>query len=236
MHAGTRDACETRTAIGMLRCKLAVVVRVAQAFWARVIEWVPLWLAPNAITLIGIIVNVITSGLLLWYCPSAKEEVRISSRNEGEPERRTNDLFCLAQAPAWVYALCGIGLFLYQTLDAIDGKQARRTQSASPLGEMFDHGAPAQSMPLVSHALTDARPTGCDALSAVFLLLSATATLQIGGTGADLFITTIFSFVFFCVHWEAFVTGVVKFGRSVASSLVSYAARVSHCSAFFVQT
>lgn len=27
-----------------------------------------------------------------------------------------------------------------QTLDAIDGKQARRTGSSSPLGELFDHG------------------------------------------------------------------------------------------------
>lgn len=33
-----------------------------------------------------------------------------------------------------------LGLFLYQSLDAIDGKQARRTKSSSPLGELFDHG------------------------------------------------------------------------------------------------
>lgn len=33
------------------------------------------------------------------------------------------------------------GLFIYQSLDAIDGKQARRTGSSSPLGEVFDHGA-----------------------------------------------------------------------------------------------
>ena len=33
-----------------------------------------------------------------------------------------------------------LGLFLYQSLDAIDGKQARRTNSSSPLGELFDHG------------------------------------------------------------------------------------------------
>jgi phosphatidylglycerophosphate synthase len=31
---------------------------------------------------------------------------------------------------------------MYQTLDAIDGKQARRTGTSSPLGELFDHGAP----------------------------------------------------------------------------------------------
>lgn len=36
--------------------------------------------------------------------------------------------------------MCGLGLFIYQSLDAIDGKQARRTGSSSPLGELFDHG------------------------------------------------------------------------------------------------
>jgi phosphatidylglycerophosphate synthase len=34
----------------------------------------------------------------------------------------------------------GIGLFIYQSLDAIDGKQARRTGQSGPLGELFDHG------------------------------------------------------------------------------------------------
>ena len=35
---------------------------------------------------------------------------------------------------------CGLGLFIYQTLDAIDGKQARRTGNSNALGELFDHG------------------------------------------------------------------------------------------------
>lgn len=34
----------------------------------------------------------------------------------------------------------GVGLFVYQSLDAIDGKQARRTGTSGPLGELFDHG------------------------------------------------------------------------------------------------
>jgi ethanolaminephosphotransferase len=61
--------------------------------------------------------------------------------------------------PNWIYFTCAhavmkvkqvtranpahswaIGLFMYQSLDAIDGKQARRTGMAGPLGEMFDHG------------------------------------------------------------------------------------------------
>ena len=44
------------------------------------------------------------------------------------------------QAPQWATGLCFLGLFIYQTLDAIDGKQARRTNSSNPLGELFDHG------------------------------------------------------------------------------------------------
>ena len=36
-------------------------------------------------------------------------------------------------------------LFIYQSLDAIDGKQARRTGTNNPLGEFFDHGCDAVS-------------------------------------------------------------------------------------------
>lgn len=48
--------------------------------------------------------------------------------------------YILFQAPPWAYIACACGLFIYQSLDAIDGKQARRTNSSSPLGELFDHG------------------------------------------------------------------------------------------------
>ena len=49
------------------------------------------------------------------------------------------------QIPAWVLVLAAIGLFVYQTLDACDGKQARRTGNSSSLGELFDHGCDAVS-------------------------------------------------------------------------------------------
>lgn len=42
--------------------------------------------------------------------------------------------------PPWVYLTWAIGLFLYQTFDAVDGTQARRTRQSGPLGELFDHG------------------------------------------------------------------------------------------------
>jgi len=48
--------------------------------------------------------------------------------------------------PRWVFLLNGILLFAYQTLDNMDGKQARNTKSSSPLGELFDHGVDALGM------------------------------------------------------------------------------------------
>ena len=42
--------------------------------------------------------------------------------------------------PSWLYYSFAAGLWAYSTLDNIDGKQARRTGTSSPLGELFDHG------------------------------------------------------------------------------------------------
>lgn len=42
--------------------------------------------------------------------------------------------------PRWVLIVAGVNVFVAYTLDAIDGKHARRTGSSSPVGELFDHG------------------------------------------------------------------------------------------------
>ena len=42
--------------------------------------------------------------------------------------------------PRWTFFWAGLCIFIYQTLDACDGKQARRTKSSSPLGQLVDHG------------------------------------------------------------------------------------------------
>jgi phosphatidylglycerophosphate synthase len=42
-----------------------------------------------------------------------------------------------------VYVACAACLFVYQTMDGMDGKQARRVGAGSPLGEVVDHGADA---------------------------------------------------------------------------------------------
>jgi ethanolaminephosphotransferase len=40
----------------------------------------------------------------------------------------------------WVSLLTGACFMTYITLDNVDGKQARRTGTSSPLGQIFDHG------------------------------------------------------------------------------------------------
>lgn len=80
----------------------------------------PVWVAPNAITLYGLYCSMFSCILTVMYNP------------------------CLdSSGPRWLSLVNGVCLFLYQTLDNVDGHQARRTQSSSPLGMMFDHGCDA---------------------------------------------------------------------------------------------
>ncbi|XP_002120852.2 choline/ethanolaminephosphotransferase 1 [Ciona intestinalis] len=148
----------------------SLVEPVMQVFWRWLIELFPMWIAPNMITIIGLIVNIVCSFLLMWYCPTATET-----------------------APSWVYFINCIGLFIYQALDAIDGKQARRTGSSTPLGELFDHG--------------------CDSVSCVFVALASSISMQLGDHTWVMFTMSVSSyFTFYFGHWCSYVTGVLQFG------------------------
>ena len=48
---------------------------VLQPFWRYVVELMPLWLAPNTITISGLLVNISTSILIIYLCPLAVGEV-----------------------------------------------------------------------------------------------------------------------------------------------------------------
>ncbi|XP_045480422.1 cholinephosphotransferase 1 isoform X5 [Harmonia axyridis] len=142
-----------------------------QPYWNWLVLKVPLWLAPNLITILGLILNIVTSLILVWYSPNAKDGV-----------------------PRWACALCAIGLFAYQSLDAIDGKQARRTGTANPLGELFDHG--------------------CDSISTVFVALSACIAVQLGNHPGWMFFQCFCAItLFYCAHWQTYVSGTLRFGR-----------------------
>lgn len=50
-----------------------------QHWWNWVVQCLPLWLAPNLITITGLIINIATSLLLVYYNPTGKEEVLAQS-------------------------------------------------------------------------------------------------------------------------------------------------------------
>ncbi|KAI0020642.1 CDP-alcohol phosphatidyltransferase-domain-containing protein [Xylariomycetidae sp. FL0641] len=85
-----------------------------------VIKCFPMSMAPNLITLSGFMFIIANFFTLLWYNPNLDQN-----------------------CPPWVYYSWAAGLFLYQTFDAVDGSQARRTHQSGPLGELFDHGVDA---------------------------------------------------------------------------------------------
>lgn len=90
-------------------------------------EFLPLWLAPNMVTLIGFIFVVANVGLLQIMDP---------------------DL--VGPTQSWVYFSYAFGVWAYSTMDNIDGKQARRTGTSSGLGELFDHGIDSLNCTLAS--------------------------------------------------------------------------------------
>ncbi|EFA84512.1 CDP-alcohol phosphatidyltransferase [Heterostelium album PN500] len=95
-------------------------------------------------------------------------------------------------APRWCYFLIAFLIFAYQTLDNLDGKQARRTKSSSPLGELFDHC--------------------CDALSVAMFALVMSATVRVGPKWA--FVSCIVGFwPFYLAHWEEYHAGILVLGE-----------------------
>ncbi|KAL1928211.1 hypothetical protein VTP01DRAFT_3127 [Rhizomucor pusillus] len=137
-------------------------------FWNNLVKIFPLWIAPNVITLLGLCCVFANVATLFYYAPD------------------------LGPCPNWVYLTFAAGLFAYQSLDAIDGKQARRTGMSGPLGELFDHG--------------------CDALNTTLGVLtwaSATYLGQSWWTVASLFASLS---NFYLSTWEEYHTGILYLG------------------------
>ncbi len=140
-----------------------------QPFWQSVVERVPLWVAPNLLTVAGLAVNVAASLALFSFAPDGRA------------------LPSSSPLPVWAPLCVAVSVFLYQTLDAIDGKQARRTGSSSPLGELFDHG--------------------CDAVTCGLVVLAALVAMGAGGTPLFLTVTLTATTAFYMAHWQTYVQG-----------------------------
>eukprot|EP01087_Luapelamoeba_hula_P019011 TRINITY_DN6235_c0_g1_i1.p1 TRINITY_DN6235_c0_g1~~TRINITY_DN6235_c0_g1_i1.p1 ORF type:complete len:386 (-),score=29.71 TRINITY_DN6235_c0_g1_i1:11-1168(-) len=136
--------------------------------WDYCIEFIPRWVAPNLVTVTGFMILLTAYALLVYYCPNLN-----------------------GQAPNWFYLYAAFTVYLYQLLDNLDGRQARRTNSSSPLGELFDHG--------------------CDSLFVTFAGSFVMNCLQFSPWQfwVGFFVTAI---PFFAAHWEEYHTGSLILG------------------------
>ncbi|CDS02870.1 hypothetical protein LRAMOSA00273 [Lichtheimia ramosa] len=142
---------------------------VLKHYWNWSIELFPLWIAPNLITLIGLSFMILNVALTVVFAPEMD-----------------------AQGPHWLYYSFAAGLWLYSTFDNVDGKQARRTGTSSPLGELFDHG--------------------CDALNTSFAALLQAAALGMGHSTASVMLYGIAMFGFYLSTAEEYHTGTLYLG------------------------
>ncbi|RMZ82001.1 hypothetical protein DV737_g2312, partial [Chaetothyriales sp. CBS 132003] len=94
--------------------------------------------------------------------------------------------------PTWVYYSFALGLWLYSTMDNIDGKQARRTGTSSPLGELFDHGI--------------------DSLNCTLGSLLETAAMALGPTPIGTFTAMVPCLPMFFSTWETYHTHTLYLG------------------------
>ncbi|XP_019853581.1 PREDICTED: cholinephosphotransferase 1-like isoform X2 [Amphimedon queenslandica] len=142
-----------------------------QPFWRWSVTQLPLWLAPNLITFTGLVINTVTCLAVIL-----------------------SDLNCEGKAPPILYLLSGIGTFVYQTLDGVDGKQARRTGTNNPLGEMFDHG--------------------CDTFSTFLLALTGASAGSLHQYPYILIAYVfIMEFLNYAYHWQTYVSGCLYFKK-----------------------
>ncbi|EUD68596.1 ethanolaminephosphotransferase [Plasmodium inui San Antonio 1] len=91
---------------------------IFDAYWNLCMKLVPKSVTANFLTLLGFLCSTVAFFLMYLFDLSNKK----------------ND---------YIYLYIALFLFLYQTFDALDGKQARRTNTSSPLGQLFDHGCDA---------------------------------------------------------------------------------------------
>ena len=82
----------------------------------------------------------------------------------------------------WVLIINGFCTWAYYTLDCMDGKQARRTGTSSPLGQLFDHG--------------------CDCVCNIAHISTVMAVINLGPTELAIVGQTVLQFSFFTAQWQ----------------------------------
>lgn len=151
----------------------SLISRALEPFWSWVAELMPPWLSPNAITTSGLLLVVLAFAAMIGLCPGF-----------------------VGTAPAWAYLFAIASLFAFQTLDAVDGKQARKTKSGSPLGAWMDHA--------------------CDVVSVQLAMATVATSLGLGTGGLALFLMGSVFFNNYVIHWETKHTGTLFMGNGTS--------------------
>ncbi|KIW91683.1 uncharacterized protein Z519_07651 [Cladophialophora bantiana CBS 173.52] len=142
---------------------------ILRHYWNAAVKFLPMWLAPNMVTLLGFFCILINIALLQVFVP---------------------DL--VGPAPPWLSYSFALGLWMYSTMDNIDGKQARRTGTSSGLGELFDHGI--------------------DSLNCTLGSLLETAAMGLGPTKIGAFTALVPCLPMFFSTWETYHTHTLFLG------------------------
>jgi ethanolaminephosphotransferase len=108
----------------------------------KIVKYLPENLAPNLITLFGFIFASLPFFVLFS---------NFGTKLENDPDKNI---------ARWFFFLEAFCYLMYRIFDELDGKQARKTSSSSPLGLLFDHG--------------------CDSFSIGFQMLILAKCLQVG--------------------------------------------------------
>lgn len=144
----------------------SVTTKLFNGWWNRVVEWVPEYVAPNVLSLAGLILIVFSYHLTYYHS---------------------------YRLPRFTSLISALLIFFYQTLDAIDGKHARRTKNSSPLGELFDHA--------------------CDSIGTIFVVLTVAHHHGVRNPNTLFYLTQAVLFLFLMEHLKAFRSLKVTFSR-----------------------
>jgi ethanolaminephosphotransferase len=137
-------------------------------FWLWGATLIPRKVSPNMVSLSGLLCTMSAAMLIIIY-----------------------DVTLTTYVPTWLSFYGGFAVFMFQTLDAIDGKHARNTNTSSPLGQLFDHG--------------------CDAVNTpVTLLLVFSASALMTRPGLLLYMYAFSVQIFYLAQWEEYHSRVNK--------------------------
>jgi phosphatidylglycerophosphate synthase len=158
-----------------------LVAPLMRVLWGPLMRWLPLRVSANGMTLFGTAAN-LAGTLIALTVPLSRPWMAI-------------------------IALC---LFTYFCLDNMDGAQARRTGTQSPLGEFLDHWL--------------------DGINSTCIGLCAATCWQVGG-GFAVWVVAAISIAYTLTHWEHRVTGHLYLGyvgnvEGIAGVTLAYVAQV----------